>query len=376
MGTIHTAAFPNGAWRPVLHTLDHGNCGFRDLPRALATSHDVVAVSAADVASLQPGAIVLCDVEGIDGSRAADLRAWRERHGAFVGAIVFIGQDRDRRELLKHGLLRDANFMRRPLDGVAVSALLAQLSAGRFGAQADPAVRRRLHDANPGQATALRACESVLDELFGAFATREVLNARAMAERSGVVVDTLKETGLSQWVLAVREHHDLTYQHCLLVTGTLVSFGRHLGVREADLQRLATGGLLHDVGKAGIPLDILDKPGALTAEERAIMQRHPSLGVARLMHAEGIMNDLLMLVRDHHEYLDGSGYPAGLQDASIPDTVRLLTIADIFAALIEKRAYKPPLSSEAAVAIMEKMHGKLDMALLRAVAPVMRRVVA
>jgi putative nucleotidyltransferase with HDIG domain len=193
-------------------------------------------------------------------------------------------------------------------------------------------------------------------------------------ERSSVVVHSLADTGLQDWIMAVREHHNSTYQHCLLVTGVLVGLGQALGMKPHDLRRLASGGLLHDIGKAAIPLSILDKPASLSADELKIMQRHPGIGAARLSQGPGVSEDLIRLVRDHHEYLDGSGYPNGIMDNNIPDPVRLLTIADVYAALIERRSYKVSLTSADAVAALEAMRGQIDMALLRACAPVLRKV--
>src|SRR4029453_19021291 len=101
---------------------------------------------------------------------------------------------------------------------------------------------------------------------------------------------------------------------------------------------------LHDVGKAGIPLEILDKPGALDDGEMALMQGHAVLGYDALCGVKGISAEVLDAVRHHHEFLDGTGYPDRLRGAEIGDLVRVLTIADIFAALIEARAYRPPMA--------------------------------
>ena len=92
---------------------------------------------------------------------------------------------------------------------------------------------------------------------------------------------------------------------------------------------------LHDIGKARIPLAILDKPARLDPGEEEIMRSHPVIGYELLKGLAGITPEILDGVRHHHEYLDGSGYPDGLTAPKISDLVRLLTISDIFAALIE-----------------------------------------
>jgi HD-GYP domain-containing protein (c-di-GMP phosphodiesterase class II) len=123
---------------------------------------------------------------------------------------------------------------------------------------------------------------------------------------------------------------------------------------------------LHDVGKARIPLSILDKPGRLDPVEDEIMKRHPVIGYELLKDLSGISAEVLDGVRHHHEYLDGSGYPDGLTAEGISDLVRLLTISDIFAALVEQRPYRPPMSREAAYKVLCGMEGKLEGSLVKA----------
>jgi putative nucleotidyltransferase with HDIG domain len=321
---------------------------------------------------VHPSACVIFDLD--DYSSMSELSAWRTANDAEVGALVYVGPQTLRAHLLRNGLLRDANFLAKPLDGDALQDLLGGLRGMRVGAADPPASRRRLYDANPPQAAALQAGDDVLDEIFGMFGTRQQIDAREVWKRSTVVVDALEETGLQGWVTAVREHHNSTYQHCLLVTGVLVGLGQALGMRTQDLRRLASGGLLHDIGKAAVPLNILDKPTPLTEAEIRIMQRHPGIGASRLSQGQGASDDMIRLVRDHHEYLDGSGYPNGIMEANIPDPVRLMTIADVYSALIEKRTYKASLSSEDAVTILDSMQGRIDMPLLRACTPVLKKI--
>jgi HD-GYP domain-containing protein (c-di-GMP phosphodiesterase class II) len=176
----------------------------------------------------------------------------------------------------------------------------------------------------------------------------------------------INQHGLKKWLDNVRLHHTGTFQHCLLVAGCAVDFGRSLGFSRNDIQRLGLMATLHDIGKAHIPVEILDKPGKLDAAERKMMDSHPMLGTQILSGIEGITAEILDGVRHHHEYLDGSGYPDRLRDAQVSDLVRILTIADIFAALIENRGYKPPMQRTDAYDILKGMHGKLEQPLVSA----------
>jgi putative nucleotidyltransferase with HDIG domain len=191
----------------------------------------------------------------------------------------------------------------------------------------------------------------------------DVADAKSAACR---ISDCVAEEGLSEWLEVVRRHHEGTYQHCLLVTGTAVAFGLNLGLAEADMERLYSAAMFHDIGKAKIPLAVLDKPSRLEPGERALIETHPAAGHAILKGTRGISPEILHAVRHHHEYLDGSGYPDALCAESISDLVRILTIADIFAALIEFRQYRPAMPRAQAYEILAGMHGKLEAPLVKA----------
>jgi putative nucleotidyltransferase with HDIG domain len=180
------------------------------------------------------------------------------------------------------------------------------------------------------------------------------------------VIANIVRTGFNRWLDEVRRHHEGTFQHCLLVTGVAVGFAFDIGFSKADVKRLGLAATLHDIGKARIPLAILDKQGELKPAEEEIMRCHPVIGYDLLKDIPKISGEVLDGVRHHHEYLDGSGYPDGLAGSDISDLVRLLTISDIFAALIEFRPYRPAMSRSDAYKILCSMDGKLEHALVKA----------
>jgi putative nucleotidyltransferase with HDIG domain len=184
------------------------------------------------------------------------------------------------------------------------------------------------------------------------------------------ILKAIKHSSLREWLTTVGCHHTDSYRHCLFVTGFAVAFAQHLGMREDDQRRLARAALLHDVGKAFIPVNILDKPGVLTVEEMYEIQQHPRLGFDALADQGGFPPEMLDVILHHHEFLDGTGYPDGLSGHQISDIVRLTTIVDIHAALVEKRAYRLPFTHAKAFEVMEQMGGKLDQHLLQAFRPV------
>jgi len=191
----------------------------------------------------------------------------------------------------------------------------------------------------------------------------DVADAKQAAAR---IADSIAQDGLTDWLKAVRQHHEGTYQHCLLVIGVAVEFGLKIGLPGIDIERLSLAAMLHDIGKAKIPLSVLDKPGKLNTGERALIETHPAAGYDALKETPGISDEVLDVVRHHHEYLDGSGYPDGLCASGISDIVRILTISDIFAALIEDRRYKPVMPRPEAYEVVWGMRGKLETPLVAA----------
>ncbi len=142
-----------------------------------------------------------------------------------------------------------------------------------------------------------------------------------------------------------------TMGHADRVSRYSVLLGKLLKRSEGELEILDKAGVLHDIGKMAIPDAILMKPGALTKEEFGIMKTHPVMGCTiceRLRSAK----DAIQLIRHHHEKLDGSGYPDGLQRNEIPVLVRIVTIADIYDALTTRRSYKDAWSVDKTFSIM------------------------
>lgn len=199
-----------------------------------------------------------------------------------------------------------------------------------------------------------------------AVARGDEVNVEGLQSCADPMIGTLTRGGISSWIDVVRSHHEATYQHVLLVTGVLVDFGISLGMRHEDLRTLHLAAMLHDVGKAKIPLEILDKPRRLIDSERAVIELHPVIGFEALKDNPRISAEVLDAVRHHHEYLDGSGYPDRLSGSQISDIVRMTTIADIFSALIEERKYKAPMPRWQAYGILKQMSTRLEGALVTA----------
>ncbi|AQQ05444.1 phosphohydrolase [Roseibium algicola] len=186
-----------------------------------------------------------------------------------------------------------------------------------------------------------------------------------MNEGAAEILSSLSLDGLSPWLEAVQSHHSGTYCHSLMVAGLAGAFAKHLGWSKADCQEVIAGGLLHDIGKMRIPLTILDKANKLTDAERAIIDKHPMFGREILKPRLEVSVDIKKMAIQHHEFLDGSGYPDGLKGDRISPKVRLMTICDIFTALTETRSYKDGMPVRAAIGVMLEMGKKLDQVMLK-----------
>ncbi|MTI43016.1 putative nucleotidyltransferase with HDIG domain [Roseibium hamelinense] len=182
---------------------------------------------------------------------------------------------------------------------------------------------------------------------------------------AGAINAAIKRHGLDGVLETINAYHSHTTRHSLLVAAVCADFGYRLSLDDRALDVITSGGIVHDIGKTAIPLQILDKPGKLTAEEMDVVRRHPEAGVAMLKKAENFDERLLAITRDHHEMLDGSGYPNGKMAQDIPEEIRVMTICDIFAALVEDRAYKAAMPVETAHGILQGMGSKLDQKLFK-----------
>src|SRR6202030_4246840 len=216
----------------------------------------------------------------------------------------------------------------------------------------------------------IAAAHEVMVKIFHKLPTGEPVKFSDIVQAENKILKALKHSSLREWLTTVGCHHADTFRHCLFVTGFAVAFAQHLGMREDDQRRLVRAALLHDVGKAFIPVEILDKPDPLTLEEMEVMRQHPRRGFDALTAQGGFPPEMLDVILHHHELLDGTGYPDGLSGKEISDIVRLTTIVDIYAALVEKRAYRLQFTHARAFYMMEEMGGQLDQQLLQAFRPV------
>ncbi|HWB53945.1 MAG TPA: HD-GYP domain-containing protein [Tepidisphaeraceae bacterium] len=224
----------------------------------------------------------------------------------------------------------------------------------------------------------LRSCdplESGADACFSASASHREIQIRLQnAIRVKQAMDSMEHAGVMILSLArtIEGKDSYTCGHVERVGAYSVEIGRKIGLPESDLQTLRTGGIVHDIGKVGIPEHVLNKPGKLTDEEFAIIKRHPVIGYD-ILKPMRTFTDVLPIVRWHHEKPNGRGYPDGLKGDEIPVIARIAAVADWFDALITDRPYRKAFAPDECLRIMREgtERGDLDPALVEALADLM-----
>jgi putative two-component system response regulator len=173
------------------------------------------------------------------------------------------------------------------------------------------------------------------------------------------------ETVLFSLALSIEAKDPYTKGHCDRLSFYSEAIGRRLGMPHEQCVALRRAGVVHDIGKIGVPERVLIKTGPLNAEEWVTMMQHPIIG-ERICSPLKSFRPVLPIIRHHHEKLDGSGYPDGLKGDQIPLTARVLQITDIYDALITDRPYRRALSHDVAVATMrdEAKRGWWDSSLI------------
>lgn len=274
---------------------------------------------------------------------------------------LFILSAMNRREIIQSTALGASDFLTHPLDEEHFAQSIAKI--------ANQHIENSWSNLNKTQEAALKVSLKIFEDTFQHVRDGKPFSQEDVREGCDLIIEATAEEGLVGWMDAVREHHNKTYRHSMMVCGFLVSFGMILGVRGSDLQRLSICGLVHDIGKAFIPLNILDKPGMLNDDDWVVMRSHPEY-TRKVMQDSDCDPDILDGAIHHHEKLDGTGYPDGQEGDEVSDFARMVAVADVFSSLTEKRSYKPSMTAQKAFDMMLEMHGHLDIDLVQAFKPV------
>ena len=203
--------------------------------------------------------------------------------------------------------------------------------------------------------------------MFGELRLGRALDTDAcVAVVNDVAASVFRNPGALVSVARLKTADDYTYMHSVAVCALMVALGRELGFDEARCRAAGMAGLLHDMGKAMMPLEVLNKPGRLTDAEYAVMKTHPERGWELLREGGGADEVALDVCLHHHEKVDGSGYPHGLKGGDISLVARMGAVCDVYDAITSNRPYKRGWDPAESLARMASWHGHFDPAVFHA----------
>ena len=178
---------------------------------------------------------------------------------------------------------------------------------------------------------------------------------RAIDDNAAVAVD----------ISVLKTSDEYTFNHSVDVATMSMIVAKNMQMSQQDVYNIGIAGLLHDMGKSKIPLNILNKPGRLTDDEFAIIKEHSLLGYRIIKEKNEFNDSICFAVLQHHEKMNGSGYPMGVGSDKIVPYAKILSVVDVYDALVTERPYKKAFSQRTAVEMVMSMSGELDITAMR-----------
>ncbi|PKO42875.1 MAG: phosphodiesterase [Betaproteobacteria bacterium HGW-Betaproteobacteria-22] len=207
------------------------------------------------------------------------------------------------------------------------------------------AVTSMFNDARMGKAIKVEAAMQFVDDI-----------AASVSRNEGALVSLVR----------LKTKDEYTYMHSVAVCALMVALANELGLSEAETKQAGLAGLLHDIGKAAIPMDVLNKPGALTEDEFTLVKLHPERGHAMLLQANITDAVTLDVCLHHHEKMDGKGYPHQLKADEISLFARMGAVCDVYDAITSNRPYKAGWEPGVSLQRMAQWTGHFDEVIFKA----------
>lgn len=179
---------------------------------------------------------------------------------------------------------------------------------------------------------------------------------KAITDNEAVAVD----------ISALRASDEYTFKHSVDVATMSMIIAKKMGYPKEEIYEIGISGLLHDMGKSKIPLEVLNKPGGLTEEEFGVMKTHALLGYRILQEKDEFSDAVKFGVLQHHEKMNGAGYPMGVTGDKIHKFAKIMSVADVYDALVTERPYKKAFSQRTAVEMIMSMTDELDITAMKA----------
>lgn len=214
--------------------------------------------------------------------------------------------------------------------------------------------------------TVFRESSSLVKGFMENVALGRAINVEIAKKVVAECVDSIiKSPDALMWLTQLKERDEYTSQHSMNVCILAITLARQIDLPLEEIETIGLCGMMHDMGKMSIPLEILNKPGKLEPEELAIMKTHSTLGWKLLMSHAGMPGAAIDTAYNHHERLDGKGYPRGLTAEKIPLYTRIVTIVDMYDAITSDRVYQNGKTHLEAIKILTQASGdQLDSGLV------------
>lgn len=210
----------------------------------------------------------------------------------------------------------------------------------------------------PAAKAAYSSAKGTVNNIMSGIRIGRMIDMNEARETVNHIVDgILQNKDALAWLTKIKDKDEYTAEHSLNVSILSATFARHLGHDETDIKKIALGGLLHDVGKAKIPIEVLNKEGRFTDEEFSIMKQHTVFGRNLLMSMPKRDHYVIDIAHSHHERMDGQGYPRKLTDSQIPYFAKVISIVDAYDAITSSRCYDKGRASMEALDIIYKCRG-------------------
>ncbi len=211
----------------------------------------------------------------------------------------------------------------------------------------------------------LASTKPIMGKMFSDARLGKAVQFNDAAKAVDQIISTLNESPIALIeVTRLRSKDENSFLHSIGVSTLMIHFGRWLGYDPMTVRLLGVSGLVHDIGKMALPSSLLQKAGPLTDDELALVRTHPAEGFALLAKHGTMPNVVMEICLNHHERLDGTGYPRGIAQNEISKAVRLASICDVYDAMTTIRPYKRAWSPTEAFSSMFRSEGQFDRQLL------------
>lgn len=290
-------------------------------------------------------------------------RPWLETHYLFQG--FHINSVDDIRELREHceyvyvdpergePAARVMQTVQKEDDDAVVDVFKRSTGDTRYPVQTT--VKEELQACTEARSKSIKVISNVLAELK---AGRSIKVQTVRQSIAGLMESILRNPDAFFWLTRLKNKDDYAYAHCVDACGLAMAFGRHLGFSKPELENLAVGTLLFDIGKLQLPEELLKKPGRLTTDEYKLIRRHVEFGTKMVSEMKGVNKEIIQTVFNHHERHNGSGYPRGIPGNKIPVNGRIAALVDCYDAITSERAYSRAISAYDAVQMIYEWRDK------------------